>query len=94
MAELLGRRFGERIQFTLPAGGLAVWVKFTNAVNMDELIRAAHHQGVKILPGSTFAIADRAIAATRLGFASMNANELDAATFRLRQALGTVTRID
>jgi GntR family transcriptional regulator / MocR family aminotransferase len=94
MAELLKHRFGERIEFTLPPGGLAIWVNFTNGLNMDDLVQAARSQGVKILPGGSFAIADRAIPATRLGFASMNANEPDAATRRLRQALGTVTRTD
>lgn len=94
MAELLKRRFGERIEFTLPPGGLAIWVRFINGVNMGELVRAARSQGVKILPGGSFAITDRAIPATRLGFASMNANELDAATRRLRQALGAVTQTE
>ncbi len=87
MATLLEERFCGRIAFTLPNGGLAVWVKFTDPIDIDQLARAARAKGVKILPGSAFTVSGRPIRATRLGFASMNVAELDSATRRLRQAL-------
>ncbi len=90
MAKLLAERFHERIEFTLPDGGLAIWVRFTDKIDMNDLAAAAYAKGVKILPGSAFAISGRPIRAARLGFASMNTAELDSATRRLRQALGAV----
>jgi DNA-binding transcriptional MocR family regulator len=57
---------------------------------MEGLVRTARAKGVMILPGNAFTISGRSIRATRLGFASMNAAELDSATRRLRQALGAV----
>ncbi len=90
MAKLLAERFDGRVEFTLPNGGLAIWVKFTDQIDMDGLARAARAKGVKILPGSAFSISSRSTRATRLGFASLNAAELDRATRRLRQALGAV----
>jgi GntR family transcriptional regulator / MocR family aminotransferase len=91
-AKLLTERFGERVQFTLPNGGLAIWLKFTDDINIDELAGAALAKGIKILPGSAFTISGEPIRATRLGFASLNPAELDSATRRLRQALRAVTR--
>ncbi|HTC18898.1 MAG TPA: PLP-dependent aminotransferase family protein [Stellaceae bacterium] len=90
MAKLLTERFHGRIDFTLPDGGLAIWVKFTDKIDMDDLVGAAYAKGVKILPGNAFTVSGRSIRATRLGFASMNAAELDSATRKLRQALGAV----
>jgi GntR family transcriptional regulator/MocR family aminotransferase len=90
MAKLLTERFAGRIEFALPNGGLAIWVKFTDPIDMDELARAARANGVKILPGNAFTISGRSVRATRLGFASMNAAELDSATRRLKAALAAV----
>ncbi|HEY3919693.1 MAG TPA: PLP-dependent aminotransferase family protein [Stellaceae bacterium] len=87
MAEFLTERFGERVDFALPDGGLAIWARFTDKIDMDALTRAARGRGVQILPGGAFTIAGKPIRATRLGFASLNGNELDLATRRLRQAL-------
>ncbi|HVA35572.1 MAG TPA: PLP-dependent aminotransferase family protein [Stellaceae bacterium] len=87
MAKLLMERFPGRIEFSLPDGGLAIWVKFTEKVDMAQLVAAAHANGVKIQPGGHFAIGGKPIRAARLGFASMNATELGTATRRLRQAL-------
>ncbi|MDE2167055.1 MAG: PLP-dependent aminotransferase family protein [Alphaproteobacteria bacterium] len=90
MAKLLTERFAGRVEFGLPDGGLAVWVKFTDKIDMSALAEAAHAKGVKIQPGGAFAISGKPIRATRLGFASMNATELSTATRRLCQALDAV----
>jgi len=91
MAKLLTERFGDRIEFILPDGGLAIWVKFTDKIDMNDLAAAAYAKGVKILPGGAFTVSGKPIRASRLGFASMNFAELDSATRRLRQALGAIT---
>lgn len=90
MAKLLTERFREQVQFTLPNGGLAIWVKFTDDIDMEALAVAARARGVKILPGNAFAITDRSVRAARLGFASLNTAELDTAILRLQRALGAV----
>jgi GntR family transcriptional regulator/MocR family aminotransferase len=90
MAKFLTERFRGWLEFTLPDGGLAIWAKFADKVDMDALDSAARAKGVKILPSNAFTISGGSIRATRLGFASMNAAELDSATRRLRQALGAV----
>ena len=90
MAKLLTERFRDRIAFALPDGGLAIWVNFLDGVDMEALARAGRARGVQILPGGAFTASGRPIAAARLGFASMNAAELDSATRRLRQALSAI----
>jgi GntR family transcriptional regulator/MocR family aminotransferase len=90
MAALLTERFRERIDFALPDGGLAIWARFTEKIDMEALIRAARTKGVQILPASAFTISGKPVRATRLGFASFNKPELDLATRRLRLALNAV----
>jgi GntR family transcriptional regulator / MocR family aminotransferase len=94
MAELLERRFWRAHPGHPTARRLAVWVKLTNAVNMDEMIGQPIAKGLKYGRAAPSPSPIAPSGATRLGFAGMNTNELDAATFWLRQALGAVTRTE
>lgn len=69
---------------------MAVWLRFAKTVDFDLLVRTARAKGVQILPGGVFVTAGQPIAATRLGFASMNAAELDRETRRLQRALTAI----
>lgn len=90
LAELLIERFDARIEFDLPDGGLAVWVRFGEHVDIDRLVCLAREKGVQILPGSAFTTSGKPVRATRLGFASMNEGELDLATRRLYRAFAAL----
>jgi GntR family transcriptional regulator/MocR family aminotransferase len=85
-AGLLKSLFGNRIEFTVPDGGLAFWVNFRDT-DLDRLAAAAARHGVTILPASAFITTPRPVHAARLGFASMDLPELKKATQRLRAAL-------
>jgi GntR family transcriptional regulator / MocR family aminotransferase len=84
-AGLLTRCFEDLVEFALPDGGLAFWVRFKDA-DADRLAAIAAGHGVTILPASMFAAAPRAVHAARLGFAGMDLPELKKATQRLRAA--------
>jgi GntR family transcriptional regulator/MocR family aminotransferase len=87
-AELLTEAFGARIDFGIPEGGLAFWVKFTGEVDVDRLVQAADAQGLAILSGNAFTSPGSApVRATRLGFARMDLAELTRGTRLLREAL-------
>jgi GntR family transcriptional regulator/MocR family aminotransferase len=86
IAELLTHLFGAAIEFNMPDGGLAVWVRFQNDVDVDKLARLALAEGVSILPGSAFATGSARVQGARLGFASLDPTELRKATQRLRVA--------
>ena len=83
---LLKSLFGNRIEFTLPDGGLAFWVQFKD-IHLDRLAAAAARHGVTILPAGAFTTVPRPVHAARLGFASMDTSEIRSATQRLRTAL-------
>ena len=88
-ADLLLKLFEGNIEFSVPDGGLAFWVKFTG-IQLDRLAAAATREGVAILPASSFAIKPQTIDAARLGFASMNVEELKKASHRLNRVFRKV----
>jgi GntR family transcriptional regulator/MocR family aminotransferase len=81
-ADLLVELFAGNIEFSVPDGGLAFWVKFTG-IQLGRLTAAAMREGVAILPASSLTIEPQTIDAARLGFASLTVEELRKATHRL-----------
>lgn len=64
-------------RFTIPSGGLALWLELDAHMDMQRLQRDALARGVAILPGQLFSGTGRAIPALRLGYASLNQQELE-----------------
>jgi GntR family transcriptional regulator/MocR family aminotransferase len=88
LAEALRRELGGALTFSLPQGGLAIWVKFAAGIDPVALAEVARAHGVGFLPGRAFSSrADAAIQGARLGFASMNEAELREAVARLATAI-------
>jgi GntR family transcriptional regulator / MocR family aminotransferase len=86
IARLLQEDFGPVIDFSLPDGGLAVWVRFAQGIDVDALARLARAEGVQLMPGSAFSVTDSRVQGARLGFASLDTAELRRAMRRLRTA--------
>ncbi len=86
LAELLEARFGDAVQFTVSAGGLAIWVCFEPSIDLERLSAVGRTVGVGITPGSTFSMDGTSVQATRLGFGSLAPAELRAAVDRLALA--------
>ena len=82
----LQEAFGGDIAFVLSPGGLALWVHFDGSIDLAKLADAGRRNFVSFLPGSAFAMTDAPVQAARLGFASMNPDELAKAVERLRAA--------
>jgi GntR family transcriptional regulator/MocR family aminotransferase len=80
---LLRRHFGSAIEFDVPDGGLAFWVRFDETVDVGELVAGAAAHGVKVLPGATYSMSGEPTSGLRLGFASLNERELAEAVARL-----------
>ena len=55
MAEALGEQFGAAAEFSMPKGGLYIWVTLPAEVDTDRLTKIAGEQGVAINPGSEWA---------------------------------------
>ncbi|MEQ1601532.1 MAG: PLP-dependent aminotransferase family protein [Methylophilaceae bacterium] len=77
------------VDFALPPGGLAFWLRLKQPMTINHLTKRAQAQKVRILPGSLFADASGTAQAIRLGFASLNDAELVEGVLRLKRALYT-----
>lgn len=84
---LLNERLQDWISYEPPPGGLALWVRFHESVDMERLLDEARKQGLILSAGSLFAVSSERVQGTRLGFASMNEAELALAVERLKRAL-------
>lgn len=72
MADAIRRWFPSDALWTVPDGGLSIWVSLAPQSNTDELLRLAQEQGVQFLPGSVFHFRSPAYNSLRLSFAVEN----------------------
>jgi GntR family transcriptional regulator/MocR family aminotransferase len=79
LAAALREELGDAVSFTLPPGGLALWVTFAPRIDVAALARTALDFGVGITAGQNNG--------ARLGFASLDEQELREAVRRLREAI-------
>lgn len=83
LCDALDERFGERITFRRPDGGMFVWAQLHGDITTDELLPAALDRGVAFVPGSAFAV-DRDLSShLRLSWATASPDELVEAVDRL-----------
>ena len=86
LAEEIRRKSGGRIDFDLPAGGLALWLRLACDDDAARWATHAARAGLVIAPGCTFAIDPSAAPnAFRFGFASLDGAELPRAVDLLMQ---------
>jgi GntR family transcriptional regulator / MocR family aminotransferase len=86
LLECLLSEFGEQISVQEPEGGLALWVTFSDAINVDQLVEQALEHDLVVRSGRQFSPFGHAENALRLGFASLDPGEIREATRRLGQA--------
>ena len=76
-----GRRVGPELaglaDYTLPEGGLALWLRLPPWTDMRRLLADAAEAGVKALPGGAFSGDGGDIPALRLGFGALEAEQLE-----------------
>lgn len=78
--------FGEQIAVQEPEGGLALWVKFADTLDVDQLAANALELDLVVRGGGQFSPFGHRENALRLGFASLDVDEIRLATQRLAQA--------
>jgi GntR family transcriptional regulator/MocR family aminotransferase len=77
LAELLERHFAGLADFTLPAGGLAIWLRLRDGVSAETWATNAEKRGLSLLAGIRFDLdTARPPEAFRLGFANLDEREL------------------
>ncbi|WP_248750518.1 PLP-dependent aminotransferase family protein [Pseudomonas sp. MWU15-20650] len=87
LQDCLHQAFGARINLREPEGGLALWVRFQEETDVDRLVKTALEHGLVVRSGRQFSPNDLPQNALRLGFASLDRDEIQQATRRLAQAM-------
>lgn len=85
LATLLRSELGELADFKIPDGGMAIWTRFHDSIDLPRTCGRAHLRGLSFSDGSQYGA--RGQNSTRLGFASMNEEELTAAVEILRSSV-------
>ncbi|WP_227984139.1 PLP-dependent aminotransferase family protein [Nocardia spumae] len=80
-------RFGDRVVSTDAAGGMFVWVDFTDGTDTVDLLPRALDHGVAYVPGSAFAVSQSYRASMRMCFTTSDAAVLTDAVDRLARAV-------
>jgi GntR family transcriptional regulator / MocR family aminotransferase len=83
---LLQHELSAFINFDPPNGGLAIWLRMNEGVDIDKFVQQAALEKVKVLPGSLFSDKLTPVSAIRLGFGSHNVSELTVGIQRLKRA--------
>ena len=83
LAGLLARELPGALTFDVPAGGVALWVRVANPIDVEAWAGRAMERGLAFLTARRFAFDRRARPFARLGFASLDEAELREAVSRL-----------
>lgn len=83
-AALLDAHLGDRVEFAVPDGGLAFWVKFRG--DIEGIEQRAQAQGLRFASHRSFMARDSADKGLRLGFASLDDGEAARAVSALAEA--------
>jgi len=82
--EMLKTELGHAVEFSKPTGGLAVWARFDRAFPLAEVALKSRENGLWISDGLHYG---SRLNATRLGFASVNEEEIERGMEILKRAL-------
>jgi GntR family transcriptional regulator/MocR family aminotransferase len=74
--EILKSDFNEVIEFRIPEGGLAVWANFDKKINLIKMAEDASKKGLHIANGNFYKNESFSMNALRMGFASLQENEM------------------
>lgn len=86
-AELLDKHLGSLIDYDLPDGGLAFWLRFKRGNELDRFELRGADLGLRFAASRSFMTRRSAPRGLRFGFASMTEFEADEALSRVRRAV-------
>lgn len=87
LCRALQRSLGEDLSFRVPEGGLALWAKVREGVDVDRWAARALEHGVAFQPGRRFAFDGGPVQHLRLGFSNYPEPDLEEVALRMRAAL-------
>jgi len=86
-AKEIDRGLGDLVDYRMPDGGLAFWLRFPNT-DLDTMEARAAAMGLRFAASRSFMTRDDAPRGLRIGFASLNEHEARTAIAALREAAG------
>jgi len=72
------KEFPLGIEFTVPEGGMNVWVRLPEPLDAEALAQRAAAEGVSFLPGRYFAVTRPQMQGLRLSFAGLEPAQIEA----------------
>ncbi len=87
LVALLHKRLGGALRFAVPAGGMALWAKAADGIDVDAWAARSLARGVLFNSAARFAFDGKPRPALRLGFAALSEAELDEGVKRIAAAL-------
>lgn len=85
LCNAIDREFGTTAEYTVPPGGIFLWVKLPDAVNTTQLAAAAEAEGVSINPGNEWSLQSDAAQHLRLCFANPDIATIETGIKKLAQ---------
>jgi GntR family transcriptional regulator/MocR family aminotransferase len=85
--DILQAEFKGKIDFKIPEGGLAVWSQFNKEINLIKMSQDASKNGLSISNGNFYKNEFFTPNAVRMGFASLNENEIEKALGILKNTI-------
>jgi len=79
LAHLLHHHLGSALEFEVPRGGLALWARAADDIDVDAWAADSLAAGVRFFTGRHYSPTGRALPYLRLGFAHLDEGELDRA---------------
>lgn len=90
LAKLIKQHLDQYVSFTIPNGGLAMWLTVHDDIDIDRLVEEASKHEVSILAGTLFSENSTKVQGIRLGYGNLDNTELITGALRLKQAFDTV----
>jgi GntR family transcriptional regulator/MocR family aminotransferase len=90
LAEALRHRLGGALDFRVPDGGMALWARADDAIDVAAWSLAGEREGVRFVSAQAYDFEQRDAAHLRLGFSYHDAAELDEAVRRMARALASL----
>lgn len=85
-AKLVQNELSDFVSFKLSDNGLALWLETSNQVRLEVFKKEAELQKVSVILGDYYSHTQHEVRAVRLGFASLNFDEISLGVGRLKQA--------
>jgi len=90
LAELIRSELGEYVSFEVPKGGLAFWLRMKRDIDANSLMQRITAEKLDMLPGVFFSEGNSDLRGIRLGFGSLNTEEMEKGIARLKSVFASI----